>query len=208
MVREEGIVAASSGSVARQQQSDLRGAEDVLFPLLEGIPVGIFIVRPGGRPYYANREAVRLASGLLANTPGWRRPASRSPGRTPTTRTLTGDANHVVWVKDGAEALDFLFARGPHASRAHADRPRLLLLDIMMPRVDGFEVLRQLRADERFATMPVVIMTSSAEERNIVQGYQLGVNSYVPKPVDFASFQRAVEEVGLYWMLLNKAPGR
>jgi two-component system response regulator len=115
-------------------------------------------------------------------------------------------ANHVVWVKDGAEALDFLFARGSHAGRAHADRPRLLLLDIKMPRVDGFEVLRQLRADERFATMPVVIMTSSAEERDIVQGYDLGVNSYVPKPVDFASFQRAVEEVGQYWMLLNKAP--
>jgi CheY-like chemotaxis protein len=116
-------------------------------------------------------------------------------------------ANHVVWVKDGAEALDFLFARGRHVGRAHADRPRLLLLDIKMPRVDGFEVLRQLRADERFATMPVVMMTSSAEERDIVQSYHLGVNSYVPKPVDFASFQRAVEDVGLYWMLLNKAPG-
>jgi two-component system, response regulator len=116
-------------------------------------------------------------------------------------------ANHVVWVKDGAEALDFLFARGAHANRTHADRPRLLLLDIKMPRVDGFEVLRQLRADERLATMPVVIMTSSDEERDIVLGYHLGVNSYVPKPVDFARFQQAVEEVGLYWMLLNKAPG-
>ena len=116
-------------------------------------------------------------------------------------------ANRVVWVQDGAEALDFLFARGSYASRADADRPRLLLLDIMMPRVDGFEVLRQLRADERFATMPVVIMTSSAEERDIVKSYDLRVNSYVPKPVDFASFQHAVEEVGLYWMLLNKVPG-
>ena len=116
-------------------------------------------------------------------------------------------ANHIVWVKDGAEALDFLFARGAYAGRSGTDRPRLLLLDIKMPKVDGFEVLRQLRADERFATMPVVIMTSSDEERDIVQGYHLGVNSYVPKPVDFASFQRAVEEVGLYWMLLNKAPG-
>jgi two-component system, response regulator len=116
-------------------------------------------------------------------------------------------AHHVVWVKDGAEALDFLFARGAYAGRGDAGRPRLLLLDIMMPRVDGFEVLRQLRADKRFASMPVVIMTSSAQERDIVKGYDLGVNSYVPKPVDFASFQRAVEEVGLYWMLLNKVPG-
>ena len=90
-------------------------------------------------------------------------------------------ANRIVWVKDGARALDFLFARGPYASRAHARRPRLLLLDIKMPKVDGFEVLRQLRADERLATMPVVIMTSSDEERDIVQGYHLGVNSYVPK---------------------------
>ena len=113
-------------------------------------------------------------------------------------------ANHIVWVKDGAEALDFLFARGPYASRTGADRPRLLLLDIKMPKVDGFEVLRQIRADERLATMPVVIMTSSSEERDIVEGYHLGVNSYVAKPVDFASFQQAVEDVGLYWMVLNK----
>ena len=116
-------------------------------------------------------------------------------------------ANHVVWVQDGAEALDFLFARGSYASRAHADRPRLLLLDIMMPRVDGFEVLRQLRASKELATMPVVIMTSSGEESDIVKGYGLRVNSYVTKPVDFAGFQQAVEEVGLYWMLLNKVPG-
>ena len=115
-------------------------------------------------------------------------------------------ANHIVWVKDGAEALDFLFARGPYASRTGTDRPRLLLLDIKMPNVDGFEVLRQVRADERLATMPVVIMTSSSEERDIAQGYQLGVNSYVTKPVDFASFQQAVEDVGMYWMVLNKAP--
>ena len=116
-------------------------------------------------------------------------------------------ANHVVWVKDGAEALDFLFARGPYAGRSGTDRPRLMLLDIKMPRVDGFEVLRQIRADARFATMPVVIMTSSSEERDIVQGYHLGVNSYVAKPVDFASFQQAIEEVGLYWMVFNVVPG-
>jgi CheY-like chemotaxis protein len=117
-------------------------------------------------------------------------------------------ANQVVWVKDGAEALDFLFARGAYASRSGTDLPRLVLLDINMPRVDGFEVLRQVRADERLATMPVVIMTSSSEERDVAEGYHLGVNSYVAKPVDFASFQQVVEDVGLYWMVLNKAPGR
>ena len=116
-------------------------------------------------------------------------------------------ANRIVWVKDGAEALDFLFARGRYASRNGTGRPRLLLLDIKMPKVDGFEVLRQIRADERLATLPVVIMTSSSEERDIVQGYHLGVNSYVAKPVDFASFQQAIEDVGLYWMVLNKVPG-
>ena len=116
--------------------------------------------------------------------------------------------NRIVWVRDGAEALDFLFARGPYASRTGTDRPRLLLLDIKMPKIDGFEVLRQIRADERLATMPVVIMTSSSEERDIAQGYHLGANSYVTKPVDFASFQQAVEDVGLYWTVLNKVPGR
>ncbi len=114
--------------------------------------------------------------------------------------------NHIVWVKDGAEALDFLYARGAYASRTGTGRPRLLLLDIKMPKVDGFEVLRQVRADERLATMPVVIMTSSSEERDIVEGYNLGANSYVSKPVDFASFQKVVEDVGLYWMVLNKVP--
>ena len=93
-------------------------------------------------------------------------------------------ANHIVWVKDGAEALDFLFARGAYADRSGADRPRLLLLDIKMPLIDGFEVLRQVRADERLAAMPVVIMTSSSEERDIAEGYRLGVNSYVTKPVE------------------------
>jgi two-component system, response regulator len=117
-------------------------------------------------------------------------------------------ANHIMWVKDGSETLDFLYARGPYARRTAADRPRLLLLDIKMPKVDGFEVLRQLRADQQFATMPVVMMTSSCEERDIAQGYRLGVNSFIHKPVEFANFQRAVEEVGLYWMLLNKAPER
>ncbi|MGO9217539.1 MAG: response regulator [Streptosporangiaceae bacterium] len=115
-------------------------------------------------------------------------------------------ANHIAWVKDGAEALDFLFARGAYASRSSTDRPRLLLLDIKMPLVNGFEVLRQVRADERLATMPVVIMTSSNEERDIAEAYHLGANSYVTKPVDFASFRQAVEDVAMYWLVLNKAP--
>ncbi len=115
-------------------------------------------------------------------------------------------ASHVVWVKDGAEALDFLFARGPYAHRSGTDRPRLLLLDIKMPKVDGFEVLRQIRADPRLATMPVVIMTSSTEERDIAESYYLGVNSYICKPVDFARFQQAVQDVGQYWLVLNKSP--
>ena len=113
-----------------------------------------------------------------------------------------------MWVKDGAETLDFLFARGPYTSRAGADRPRLLLLDIKMPKVNGFEVLRRIRADERLATMPVVILTSSTEERDIVEAYRLGVNSYVSKPVDFEDFQQAVGDVGLYWMVRNMSPGR
>ena len=121
-------------------------------------------------------------------------------------------ANHIVWVQDGAAALDFLFARGPHASRAGTDRPRVVLLDLKLPKVDGFEVLRQIRADERLASMPVVVLTSSAEERDIAESYQLGVNSYISKPVNiskpvgFAGFQQAVEDIGLYWMVLNRVP--
>ena len=114
--------------------------------------------------------------------------------------------SRIVWVKDGAEALDFLFARGSYAHRTGTDRPRLLLLDIKMPLVDGFEVLRQVRADERLATMPVVILTSSSEERDITRAYHLGANSYITKPVDFASFQQAVQDVGTYWLALNTAP--
>ena len=98
-------------------------------------------------------------------------------------------------------------ARGRYASRTRTDQPRLLLLDIKMPKIDGFEVLRQIRADERLATLPVVIMTSSSEERDVAEGYHLGVNSYISKPVDFASLQQAVEDVGMYWMVLNKVPG-
>jgi two-component system, response regulator len=114
-------------------------------------------------------------------------------------------ASHVVWVKDGAEALDFLFARGPYTGRAVTNRPRLVLLDLKLPKADGFEVLRQLRADERLATTPVVVFTSSAEERDITEAYHLGANSYIPKPVDFPSYRQAVEDIGKYWMALNRA---
>jgi DNA-binding response OmpR family regulator len=115
-------------------------------------------------------------------------------------------ASRIVWVKDGAEALDFLFARGAYAGRSVTDRPRLVLLDLKLPKADGFEVLRQIRADERLVTMPVMVFTSSAEERDIIESYHLGANSYIPKPVDFSSFRQAVEAIGTYWMVLNRAP--
>ena len=115
-------------------------------------------------------------------------------------------ANNVVAVEDGAEALDFLFARGKYADRANMERPRLVLLDLKLPKVDGIEVLRQIRGDPRLHTMPVVALTSSSEQRDIVNTYDLGVNSFITKPVEFEDFQRAVEEIGMYWMLLNRPP--
>lgn len=115
-------------------------------------------------------------------------------------------ANQVSWVKDGAEALDFLFARGRFAGRDVADTPRVILLDLKLPKVDGFEVLRELRADARLKTIPVVVLTSSAEERDVLETYELGVNSYVTKPLDFESFQRVVEDLGMYWVIHNRGP--
>ena len=115
-------------------------------------------------------------------------------------------ANRIEWVKDGAAALDFLFARGDYADRAKAPLPRVVLLDLRLPKVDGIEVLQQLRADERTRLIPVVVLTSSKEERDIVATYQLGVNSFVPKPVAFEEFARTVAELGLYWLLINKVP--
>jgi CheY-like chemotaxis protein len=114
--------------------------------------------------------------------------------------------NNIVAVEDGAEALDFLFARGKYADRANMERPRLVLLDLKLPRVDGIEVLRQIRGDPKLHTMPVVALTSSYEQRDIVNTYDLGVNSFITKPVEFEDFQRAVEEIGLYWMILNRPP--
>ena len=115
-------------------------------------------------------------------------------------------ANHVVVTKDGEEALDFLFARGPFTSRNAAEAPKVVLLDLKLPKVDGLEVLRQIRSNEPTKLIPVVVLTSSREERDLVESYKLGVNSYVVKPVEFESFVQAVSELGLYWGVLNKTP--
>lgn len=114
-------------------------------------------------------------------------------------------ANKLIHLKDGSEALDFLFGRGEFANRDTAQHPKVILLDIKMPRVDGIEVLRQVKANELTKLIPVVIMTSSSEEQDIITSYQLGVNSYVVKPVGFEGLAKAVSELGLYWLLLNKS---
>jgi two-component system, response regulator len=114
--------------------------------------------------------------------------------------------NEVHWVKDGAEALDFLFGRGA-ASAAETKCLKLVLLDLRLPRVDGLAVLRALRADKRTRRLPVVVLTSSREEIDMVRAYDLGANSYLVKPVESEAFMKAVGELGLYWMLLNKMPG-
>ena len=109
-------------------------------------------------------------------------------------------------VRDGVEALDYLFARGPHAGRAGQPLPTVTLLDLKLPRVDGMEVLRQIRADPRTRNLPVVILTSSREDEDLIQGYGLGANSYIRKPVDFVQFMDAVRQVGNYWLILNEDP--
>ena len=114
--------------------------------------------------------------------------------------------NRVYWVNDGAEALDFVFCRGAYADRGVSRPPKLVLLDIKMPRVDGIEVLRQLKSNELARSFPVVVMTSSNEERDVVESYRLGVNSYIVKPVEFASFSEVVTNIGLYWVLTNRVP--
>jgi two-component system response regulator len=115
-------------------------------------------------------------------------------------------ANHLEVVRDGEEALEFLFGTGRHAGRAVDQPPKVVLLDLKLPRVDGIEVLRRLKADARTRTIPVVVLTSSREERDVVESYRLGVNSYIVKPVGFDEFVRAVSELGLYWLLLNQPP--
>jgi CheY-like chemotaxis protein len=115
-------------------------------------------------------------------------------------------ANSLVWVKDGAEALDFLFATGEYSGRSVTCPPKVVLLDLRLPKVDGMEVLRRVKADERTRAIPVVVLTSSKEDRDIAESYQLGVNSYISKPVEFDAFAKTVSELGLYWLLVNRPP--
>lgn len=115
-------------------------------------------------------------------------------------------SNPVILVRDGEEALDFLFCRGPFSARSFDRAPKLVLLDLKLPKVDGLEVLRQLKAEPRTRPIPVVILTSSREERDLVESYQLGVNSYIQKPVDFDQFREVVRQLGLYWMVVNVPP--
>lgn len=115
-------------------------------------------------------------------------------------------ANHIHVARDGEEALEFLFCTGAYSDRSFDRPPRLVLLDLKLPKVDGMEVLKRMKADARTRTIPVVIMTSSKEERDLVQGYGLGANSYIQKPVDFPQFRDTVKNVGLYWLLINQAP--
>ena len=117
-------------------------------------------------------------------------------------------ANRIDVVRDGAEALDYLFAKGAYASRDPLDLPQVILLDLKLPKVDGLEVLRQIRSDARTRMLPVVVLTSSKEEQDMIQAYSIGVNSYVRKPVDFNQFVDAIGQLGLYWLVLNEAPPR
>jgi CheY-like chemotaxis protein len=115
-------------------------------------------------------------------------------------------ANSLVWVKDGAEALDFLFATGAYSGRNVTCPPKVVLLDLRLPKVDGMEVLRRIKEDERTRAIPVVVLTSSKEDRDIAESYKLGVNSFISKPVEFDSFAKTVSELGMYWLLVNHPP--
>jgi two-component system, response regulator len=115
-------------------------------------------------------------------------------------------ANNIFVVRDGKEALDFLFCRGSFAERSFNHPPKLVLLDLKLPKIDGLQVLRELKSDSRTKSIPVVIMTSSSEERDMVEGYNLGVNSYIQKPVDFEQFRKTVKTLGLYWLVVNQSP--
>lgn len=114
--------------------------------------------------------------------------------------------NKLAVVRDGAEALEFIFCTGAYANRDRNDKPQVILLDINLPKVDGLEILRRIRADENTRLLPVVILTSSKEEQDMIRSYSLGANSYVRKPVDFDQFVEAVRQLGLYWLILNEAP--
>lgn len=115
-------------------------------------------------------------------------------------------ANKLVWVKDGAEALDFIFATGAYASRNVENYPSVILLDLRLPKVDGLEVLRRIKADEHTRRIPVVVLTSSKEDRDVVASYNLGVNSFISKPVEFDEFAKVVSDLGYYWLFINHPP--
>ena len=115
-------------------------------------------------------------------------------------------ANKLIHLTDGVEAIDFIFGQGKFSERNVEDKPKLVLLDLKMPKINGLEVLQQIRSDERTKYIPVVVMTSSQEERDIINSYSLGVNAYVVKPVGFDNFSKAVAELGLFWILVNQPP--
>ncbi len=115
-------------------------------------------------------------------------------------------SNQIVWLKNGKEALDFLFGEGEYSSRDINHKPRVILMDLKMPKVDGIEALRAIRSDPRTKNIPVTMLTSSKEERDIIETYELGVNSYIVKPVDFDQFTAAVRDIGYYWGVLNERP--
>ena len=115
-------------------------------------------------------------------------------------------ANNIIWLKDGAEAIHFIFGEGVYADREVSNQPKMILLDLKMPKVGGIEVLRRIRSDERTKNIPVVIMTSSNEEKDIIAAYDLAVNSYIVKPLDFYQFTKSIKDIGYYWLLLNKSP--
>ena len=115
-------------------------------------------------------------------------------------------ANRVHAARDGQEALDFLFCEGPHSGRKIENEPKVILLDLKLPKVDGLEVLQRIKSDPRTKAIPVVVLTSSKEQNDVVESYNLGVNSYIVKPVNFESFSASVQSLGMYWMLLNHSP--
>lgn len=115
-------------------------------------------------------------------------------------------ANHVHVARDGEEALDFLFCRGPHSERSLDSTPKVVLLDLKLPKLTGLEVLREIRAEPRTRLLPVVVLTSSNQQRDLIESYNLGVNSYIQKPVDFNQFQKVIQELGFYWLVVNLSP--
>jgi len=115
-------------------------------------------------------------------------------------------SNRIHLARDGAEALEFIFCEGPHAARQITDRPKLILLDLKLPKIDGFEVLRRVKGDARTKNIPIVVLTSSQEQSDVIESYRLGVNSYIVKPVNFERFAEVVHTLGFYWILLNQPP--